>query len=265
MIGIKQLRLETKKPVYETGVFWAVAQLMSNLFDNHSVHHTGGMCKDSFLVFQQSFLGLPATWFAWLSAASFRKESFAMANRYIQYAITHLDNTTLVRRDGEFVESAELESIIEKLQATLVGLQNGISFDEQYQGNVSARIKELLDTEITWIEKSSLDSFLPEPPPRYMQKIVNRALFPCVYFVQNPTSTKAVKIGFTDNLSQRMNTFFHSWGKVKPKLIAVACTQYHIQFERLLHYCFSNYKHDGEWFETSYVQDWLERTVGVQS
>jgi hypothetical protein len=72
MIGIKQVCLETKKPVYETGVFWAVAQLMSNLFDTHSVHHNAGMCKDSFSVFQQSFLGLPATWFAWLSDASFR-------------------------------------------------------------------------------------------------------------------------------------------------------------------------------------------------
>jgi hypothetical protein len=187
-----------------------------------------------------------------------------MVNRYIQYAITHVDNTTLVRRDGQFVEKAELETLISNLQVALLKLQNGVSFDDQYHINVSARIQELLDKDITWLDKSSLDGFLPETPPRYVQKTINRALFPCVYFVQNPTSPKSVKVGFTDNLSQRMNTFFHSWGKVKPRLLAVACTSYHIQFERLLHHRFAGHNHDGEWFEASHVEGWLGMIAGVQ-
>lgn len=77
MIGDTLPVPETKKPVVKTGASGAVTALsISNFMDTHSVHHTGGMCKDSLLIFQQGFFELPAEHgAAAVPGASFRKES----------------------------------------------------------------------------------------------------------------------------------------------------------------------------------------------
>lgn len=81
MIGNALLVPETKKPVSNTGAFGtSTARLNSNLFDTHSVHHTGGMCKDSLLNSQENFLNVSAYLVRVVVAASFRKEYLAMNN-----------------------------------------------------------------------------------------------------------------------------------------------------------------------------------------
>lgn len=70
----------------------------------------------------------------------------------------------------------------------------------------------------------------------------------CVYFIQCETEPELIKIGMTQNLSQRSKGLASSMGS-DVKVIAYAKTTEYKYLEQALHYHFRYCNEHGEWFQ----------------
>lgn len=84
-----------------------------------------------------------------------------------------------------------------------------------------------------------------------------RASGSCVYFMRAEDRPRLIKIGQTSHMSTRLTA--HRKSHVNPRLIALAKTPDHIEFEKLLHMYFYPFRSKWrEWFDEEAVNDYLE-------
>jgi hypothetical protein len=189
-----------------------------------------------------------------------------LSNYFEHYIIKRHDGATMVYKGknyDRFIEEDELEALIGHLANVLAALKSGLNFETILTYAAQDTLKTLLETDVTWVSPVNFDKYLPKTRSRGKRSAEQ---FSCVYFVQDPQNPSAIKIGFTDNLGQRMSAFYRLWGHSNvPRLLAVARTNYPIQLERVFHEYFRSYWIDGEWFQSEPVIAFLEETMRAKS
>lgn len=146
---------------------------------------------------------------------------------------------------SSFASLEEVGLAIQHLQKMQSEMLNGVNYIEAVH---LAYEKEVirLSTSATWI--------FPDG---------NRVsiLAPCVYFLQDPKDTTAIKIGFTTNLLQRLGEHRRKLGDGvrKMNVLAIAATPEYQHFERMLHVYFRAHRTErNEFFSTTAVIPFLD-------
>ena len=265
MIGDTYLILESKKPVVKTGAFGAgTARLNSNLLDTHSVHHTGGMCKDSLLNSQQSFFVAPAERVAWLSTVRVLHERTLMVANHTfelngipfgfildggQYSdgvvipiatdieVPHFNESLKLARylytDWlDYIESFESDSIYQPRYREEI--------PSQYQSTRDGFLKTLIDTSRKRMEHRKQMSGMRTKREKDREGFV--------YVLKSKDANPVHKIGRSRQLDTRIKGF-NTKLPFEVDVLHTFKTNDTIRAEKCLHDQYADKRTNGEWFK----------------
>lgn len=151
----------------------------------------------------------------------------------------------VIDENREPITIRQLDDIIDNLTKLSGDMKYVTDVDAELKSYARIRFTDRVIAESTWMFD------VAETAWKFME--------PCVYFIMDPEYPGRIKIGKTEHLKQRMKAFYWSLthGTRMMTVLAVAQTDDYSEFEIALFEKFSEYRLQGEWFESMPILSFL--------